>query len=93
MKLPRFKISNEFYNPTYLALELSQVMIKPAKKKIQENVFRVNKPVRGLKTFQTLKQTGNILSQSKEASFFTKEIGKLLAEKRKLLFNIISGGA
>lgn len=33
MKLPTFKVPNDFYNPTYLVLELSQVTIKSAKRR------------------------------------------------------------
>lgn len=94
MKLPRFKVSNDFYNPTYLILELSQVTIKPAKRRSRLlDLLRFDKAVRSLKAFQTLKQAGNVWSPSKGASFFSEERGKLFADQGKHLFNTITGGA
>lgn len=67
MKLPRFQVSNDFYNPTYLLLEICQVTIKPAKRRC----LRI--------CLDLIKQSGvrNVVelssSQEEELCYFNKE--------------------
>lgn len=73
MKLPRFKVSNDFYNPTHLILEFSQVMIKPAKRRSRRMYLDLTKRSgvwRHFKPWNRLEMSG---PQAKELHSFPKK--------------------
>lgn len=72
MKLPRFKVSNDFYNPTHLILELSQVTIKPAKRRSRRMYLNSTKGTGVWRHFRPWKRLETPGPQAKEFHSFPK---------------------